>query len=180
MFRRSTVTPSAQPAPPLNSQTASLLGSVASQAQAQAQSRTQPPSTSTQTLTSPIHLATNLTSFTSLLSTHKCLVAFFSSESCPPCRVIEPVFERIAGESASPNRVGFVKVMLGGYGSGSQEVAGRWNVRVTPTFLMFLEGRKVGAFLNYKSDFYAVVCLGCGSERRRCGRVEIPRGFTFI
>jgi hypothetical protein len=62
--------------------------------------------------------------------------------------MIEPVFERLAEETG---------VRLGGGGSGAGaaftridldvglggSVAGEWGVKVTPTFIFFLDGKKV-------------------------------------
>jgi hypothetical protein len=56
--------------------------------------------------------------------------------------MIAPVFEELAGaKTRSGNRIAFTKVDLD-VGMGSS-VAGEWSVRVTPTFLFFLDGKKV-------------------------------------
>lgn len=56
--------------------------------------------------------------------------------------MIEPVFEDLAKSKTRPDgRVGFAKIDLG-VGLGSA-VAGEYQVRVTPTFIFFLDGRKV-------------------------------------
>jgi thiol-disulfide isomerase/thioredoxin len=54
--------------------------------------------------------------------------------------MIAPAFEELAG-AKSRSGVAFTKVDLG-VGMGSN-VAGEWGVRVTPTFLFFLDGKKV-------------------------------------
>jgi len=56
--------------------------------------------------------------------------------------MIEPVFEELAKAKArTENGVAFVKIDLGVGMGGS--VASEWGVRVTPTFLFFLDGKKI-------------------------------------
>ncbi|KAF9492035.1 thioredoxin family protein [Pleurotus eryngii] len=128
--------------------TASLLQAIANQAALPEL----PPSTSTstsatQSLTGPIHLATNSASFHTLLRTHRAVVAFFTQQSCPPCRVIEPVFERLAHDTTNNNNtngkggLAFTKVDIG-VGLGSA-LAQEFSVHATPTFIFFLDGQKV-------------------------------------
>ncbi|KAJ8516656.1 hypothetical protein ONZ45_g6077 [Pleurotus djamor] len=127
---------------------ASLLQAVAAQAQSTAPTnQAQPPLVETQSLTAPIHPSTNPASFHNLLKTHRAVAAFFTSATCPPCRMIEPVFERLAEEKGMKTSggemkgVAFTKVDMG-VGLGNQ-VAQEWSVRVTPTFIFFLDGKKV-------------------------------------
>lgn len=79
-----------------------------------------------------------------LLRTHRAVIAFFTSATCPPCKMIEPVFERLAEEKTqgrSGGAVAFAKVDMG-VGMGNM-VASEWGVRATPTFIFFLDGKKV-------------------------------------
>jgi thiol-disulfide isomerase/thioredoxin len=92
----------------------------------------------------PIHPSTNPASFHSLLGSHRAIVAMFTSATCPPCRMIEPVFEELArskGQSQSQQQVAFVKVDLGVV-MGSM-VAREYGVSATPTFGFFLDGKKI-------------------------------------
>ncbi|KAG9119258.1 hypothetical protein FRC07_005783, partial [Ceratobasidium sp. 392] len=91
------------------------------------------------TVAAPIHISTNSASLTSLLNTHKTAVVFFTSANCGPCRMVEPAFEDYAREKSGPD-VAFVKVSLDGM--GGQAVGAQYGVRVTPTFLFFLNGEK--------------------------------------
>jgi thiol-disulfide isomerase/thioredoxin len=170
MFRRPTAggVPSTAPPPVSNPDLASaLLQGVASRAtsnstpsylptSAPTSSSAPTPTPATQTLASPIHLSTNPSSFHSVLRTHRALVAFFTSTTCGPCRIIAPVFEELAA-AKSRNGVAFTKIDLA-VGMGSS-VASEWGVRVTPTFVFFLDGKKVCVcdatnllFLNTKSS----------------------------
>ncbi|TCD70510.1 hypothetical protein EIP91_002855 [Steccherinum ochraceum] len=130
---------------------ASLLQAVASQAMANgfpsASGSANGVSTpSTQTLASPIHICTNSASFHSVLKSHKAVVAFFTSATCGPCRMIEPVFEQLAHNMTKTAGAGggagvaFVKVDLGV--GMSNVVGGEFGVRVTPTFIFFKDGKK--------------------------------------
>ncbi|KAI0688322.1 DUF862-domain-containing protein [Cytidiella melzeri] len=98
------------------------------------------------TVAAPIHICTNTASFHNVLSTHRAVIAMFTSQTCPPCRMIEPVFERLAHERTQNAVVGggggiaFVKVDLGA--GMANTVAGEYGVRVTPTFLFFKDGTK--------------------------------------
>ncbi|CAG7852129.1 Desumoylating isopeptidase 1 Short=DeSI-1; AltName: Full=PPPDE peptidase domain-containing protein 2; AltName: Full=Protein FAM152B [Serendipita indica DSM 11827] len=93
----------------------------------------------TATLASPIQICTNNASFDILMQRHKAVIAFFTSQTCAPCKMVEPVFEELAHAKASPD-VAFVKVDMS-VGLGSQ-VGQAHNVRATPTFLFFLDGKK--------------------------------------
>ena len=77
-----------------------------------------------------------------LLQSHRAAVVFFTSETCGPCKLIEPIFEELAHRRHGPDggRTPFVKVDMS-IGSGGQ-VSAEWSVRVTPTFLFFLGGNK--------------------------------------
>ncbi|KAG2737407.1 DUF862-domain-containing protein, partial [Suillus brevipes Sb2] len=92
-------------------------------------------------LTAPVHIATNPSSFHNVLRTHRAVVAFFTSATCGPCRMIEPVFEELAKSKSRANDVAFVKIDLSV--GMSSTVGGEYGVRVTPTFILFLDGNKI-------------------------------------
>jgi desumoylating isopeptidase 1 len=104
---------------------------------------------STASTVAPIHICTNPASFHNLLKTHRVVIAMFTSQTCPPCRTFEPIFERVAHErtrnatAGGGGGIAFVKVDLGTGMAGS--IAGEYGVRVTPTFLFFSDGSKVCA-----------------------------------
>lgn len=146
MFRRPTsneATPSIPSPAPVPSPTSDsqLAASILQAVAAQAQSSTP---LATATVGTPLHAVTNPSSFHSFLRTHRAAVAFFTSATCPPCKMIEPVFEKLAKEKGvkfDGSGVGFAKIDIGA-GLGSN-VASEWSVRATPTFIFFLEGQKV-------------------------------------
>lgn len=163
MYRQPTPGRPVAPAPSASDAqlTASLLEAVASRAASTIP--TSPPpsaprsqaipasfaSTGASTITAPLQLCTNPQSLQHILSSHRAVTVFFTSQTCMPCKMIEPIFERLAEEKASVG-VGFAKVDLGA-GMG-QAVAGIFSVRATPTFIFFLDGKKVccyGVLWNY-------------------------------
>ena len=66
----------------------------------------------------------------------KCAVIFFTSATCPPCKLVYPAYDELA-ESAG-NKAILIKVDL----SESYEIGSRYQIRVTPTFWTFLKGEK--------------------------------------
>ena len=146
MFRRPTgLTPPAgagqQPSP-----ASSLLQGVADRATSAPGARDSGYSTpSSSTVAGAIHVSTNPASFRSLLESHRAVVAMFTSATCGPCRMIEPVFEDLAHAKsrgrAGAGNVAFAKVDLG-VGMGGA-IARQYNVAATPTFGFFLDGKKV-------------------------------------
>lgn len=127
-----------------------LLQSIAAQATAQTTGQsTAANGSSKQPLnpeTSPLTLVSSTANFHSILSQHSAVVVnFTNTPSCPPCRVIKPVYESIASyHSAVYGAKGarFVEVELG-IGQG-REIAGTYGVQATPTFMFFKDGKKVG------------------------------------
>jgi len=96
----------------------------------------------------------NPASFRDLLASHRAVVAMFTSATCGPCRLIEPVFEELAREKAGLGRgqgqVAFAKIDLG-VGLGSM-VAREYNVTATPTFGFFLDGKRVRVHAAFWGD----------------------------
>ncbi|KAI0279227.1 PUL domain-containing protein [Russula aff. rugulosa BPL654] len=129
---------------PITTPSTSLLQSLSNRATGSSLAGSAPDSgystPSTSGASGPIHPSTNPSSFRSLLSTHRGVVAMFTSATCPPCRMIEPVFEDLA-RSKKNGQIAFVKVDLG-VGMGSM-VAREYGVTATPTFGFFLDGKKI-------------------------------------
>ncbi|KAF9479923.1 thioredoxin family protein [Pholiota conissans] len=153
MYRRPTPGPAAAPAPSAGADpqlAASILQAVASQAQGGMPTQAAAhPNAATNSLTAPVHVVTNPASFKSFLGSHKAAVAFFTSETCPPCKMIEPVFERLAEEKGTHggrNGAGFAKVDID-VGLGSA-LALEWKITATPTFIFFLDGKKSDQLLG--------------------------------
>ncbi|KAF9005982.1 thioredoxin family protein [Cyathus striatus] len=126
---------------------ASILQSIATQAQSGGvlPSVARGGLQATETLTAPVHVITNPSSFHSFIQTHRAAVAFFTSATCPPCRMIEPVFERFAEEKGThdgKNGAAFAKIDID-VGMGGA-LSSEWGIRATPTFIFFIDGKKLG------------------------------------
>ncbi|KAF9525052.1 PPPDE putative peptidase domain-containing protein [Crepidotus variabilis] len=148
MFRRPT--PGAVPlAPAAGSSsspdpqlTASILQSATSQAEAGTSVNTGQPSSS---ITAPIHMITNSATFNNFVRNNKAAVALFTApKTCPPCRMIEPVYERLAEEKGSHGgKQGAAFATIDTDAGVSRALSAEWGIRATPTFIFFLNGKKI-------------------------------------
>ena len=89
--------------------------------------------------TGVVHNVTRLTELHSLLQSAKtsCAVIFFTSATCPPCKLCYPAYEELAAEAG--NKAVLIKVDL----SKSYDIGPKYHVRATPTFMTFLKGEKL-------------------------------------
>ncbi|KAG8902083.1 hypothetical protein FRC00_002002 [Tulasnella sp. 408] len=74
------------------------------------------------TLTNPIQIAGSSASFNNLLRSNRIVVAFFTSDTCPPCGMIAPVFKQIAEDKNRPG-VAFVEVNMQNSMSGAAAIS---------------------------------------------------------
>lgn len=65
-----------------------------------------------------------------------CAVVFFTSATCPPCKIVYPAYDELAAEAGK--KAVLIKVDL----SEAYEIGTKYQVRVTPTFMSFLKGDK--------------------------------------
>lgn len=122
---------------------ANLLSAVAAQAQASG-STTSLPTPKLTPEAPPLTLVTSSAHFSSILSSTTAVVAnFTNTPGCPPCRAIKPAYESIASnytEQYAAHSVRFVEIELA-QGEGNQ-LASRYGVTATPTFIFFKDGKK--------------------------------------
>ena len=85
-----------------------------------------------------VYNVTTISNLDKLLESAKksCAVIFFTSATCPPCKIVYPAYDELAAEAGS--KAVLIKVDL----SNAYEVGARYQVRVTPTFMTFLKGEK--------------------------------------
>lgn len=85
-----------------------------------------------------VHNVTRLPELDHLLSAAKksCAVIFFTSATCPPCKLVYPAYDELAAEAG--DKATLIKVDT----SMAFEIARKYNIRVTPTFMTFLHGEK--------------------------------------
>lgn len=88
-----------------------------------------------------VRIVSNLSQLQSELSSasHSCAVIFFTSSTCPPCKAVYPTYDQLAAEVGE--RGTLIKVDVG----AARDVATRYSVRSTPTFMTFFEGPKTGS-----------------------------------
>lgn len=65
-----------------------------------------------------------------------CVVIFFTSQNCGPCRMLYPLYEELAGETAYKSTL--IKVDIG----KSHDIGSQYSVSATPTFITFLKGEQ--------------------------------------
>jgi thiol-disulfide isomerase/thioredoxin len=65
-------------------------------------------------------------------------VVEFMSYGCAHCRAIEPVLQQVAEIVKSKEKIFRLNVAI------DQELADRYEIRGTPTLIMFLDGKEVG------------------------------------
>lgn len=65
-----------------------------------------------------------------------CAVIFFTSATCPPCRLLYQPYDELAEEAG--DKAILIKVDT----SSSYEIAAKYDVRATPTIMTFLKGEK--------------------------------------
>ncbi|MCJ1248972.1 hypothetical protein MMC30_006193 [Trapelia coarctata] len=89
--------------------------------------------------TGVVHNVTKLSELDALLQSAKtsCAVIFFTSATCPPCKLCYPAYEELAAEPG--NKAVLIKVDL----SKSYDIGPKYQVRATPTFMTFLNGEKL-------------------------------------
>lgn len=90
-----------------------------------------------------VYNTTSASEVDSLLSTARdsCAVIFFTSASCPPCKVAYPTYDELASEAGHIPTARLIKIDISASQS-AQSVAQRYQIRATPTFITFLKGQQ--------------------------------------
>ncbi|KAF3021084.1 hypothetical protein E8E14_013039 [Neopestalotiopsis sp. 37M] len=85
-----------------------------------------------------VKIVTTLPELDRLLEAAKksCAVIFFTSATCPPCKVLYPLYDELAAEMG--DRVTLIKVDT----SQAFDVGQRYGIRATPTFATFIHGQE--------------------------------------
>ncbi|TGZ76463.1 DUF862-domain-containing protein [Ascodesmis nigricans] len=102
-----------------------------------------PPPSYSQPIPAPssvmVQTVSSLSDFDRLLKTaeSKCLIAFFTSATCPPCKTVYPHFEQLAEETGE--KAVFIKVDIG----MAYSVGERYSIRATPTFITWSKGQRL-------------------------------------
>ncbi|KAL9000325.1 MAG: hypothetical protein Q9169_001042 [Polycauliona sp. 2 TL-2023] len=85
-----------------------------------------------------VHTVTTLKKLDTLLTSARdsCAIIFFTSATCPPCKLVYPAYDELAAEAGE--KAVLIKVDL----SEAYEIGSKYQVRATPTFMSFLKGEK--------------------------------------
>ncbi|OQE31476.1 hypothetical protein PENSTE_c001G05717 [Penicillium steckii] len=104
-----------------------------------AQQPTAAPPQQQQPAPASVRNVSNLSQLESELSaaSDSCAVIFFTSSTCPPCKVVYPTYDELAEEAG--DRARLIKVDIG----SAYDVSMKYGVRATPTFMTFLKGQKL-------------------------------------
>ncbi|KAL8847457.1 MAG: hypothetical protein Q9221_007526 [Calogaya cf. arnoldii] len=88
--------------------------------------------------TGQVHQVTTLKTLNTLLASarNSCAVIFFTSATCPPCKLVYPAYDELAAEAG--DKAVLIKVDL----SEAYEIGSKYQVRATPTFMSYLKGEK--------------------------------------
>lgn len=65
-----------------------------------------------------------------------CAAIFFTSATCPPCKALYPLYEELAAEVGDKGSL--LKIDI----SQAYDIATRYSIRATPTFVTFLKGQE--------------------------------------
>lgn len=136
MFGQSKLNTAAAPPPPAQQPTpeaASLLQGISSAATSAAP-----------TTPDPVQIANTSAAVDGFISSYKAVIVFFTSATCPPCRVIKPDFESLIREKNEGSQQ--IKILGVIMDTSMSMDAGKYGIRATPTFQLFLNGQKYSEF----------------------------------
>ncbi|RAK95262.1 bifunctional C97 family peptidase/thioredoxin family protein [Aspergillus ibericus CBS 121593] len=112
----------------------------------------QTPATSAPTAPAPpapvtpgtVRMARNLAQLEQYLAAaaDSCAVVFFTSATCPPCKMVYPVYDELAEEASA--KATLIKVDI----STAMDVSMKYGIRSTPTFYSFLKGQKLDEWVG--------------------------------
>ncbi|GJJ77765.1 desumoylating isopeptidase 1 [Entomortierella parvispora] len=83
---------------------------------------------------------TDLGQLNNAIQSNPATVVYFTSATCPPCRVIAPIYDELV--LSKGKQIFGVKVDIG----MAQAIGRAYEVRSTPTFMFFLKGKKFSQF----------------------------------
>ncbi|KAG0201185.1 hypothetical protein BGX28_005932 [Mortierella sp. GBA30] len=89
---------------------------------------------------STVPYITELRQLRNTIQSSPATVVYFTSATCPPCRVIAPIYEELI--QAKGGKITGVKVDVG----IAQAIGSEYEIRSTPTFMFFLRGKKFSQF----------------------------------
>lgn len=108
----------------------------------------------------PVELTSS--DFDDTISKYRCVVMDFWAEWCYPCRLIEPIIDRLAKKFAG--KVLFARLNV----NENPDIAYRYEIMGIPTVIFFVEGREVARLVGARPEpvLYNMV-------KERCAEVPI-------
>ncbi|CAO3650460.1 unnamed protein product [Mucor fragilis] len=92
----------------------------------------------------PVQIANTASAVDGFISTYKAVIVFFTSASCPPCRMIKPDFENLILEkNRDSEQIRILGIIMD---TSMAPDAAKYGIRATPTFQLFLNGQKYSEF----------------------------------
>lgn len=92
----------------------------------------------------PVQIANTAAAVDGFISSYKAVIVFFTSASCPPCRMIKPDFENLIREkNGDSEQIRIFGVIMD---TSMAPDAAKYGIRATPTFQLFLNGQKYSEF----------------------------------
>ncbi|BAE63675.1 thioredoxin-like protein [Aspergillus flavus] len=85
----------------------------------------------------------SLSEFQTLINSGQVVIIDFWAPWCGPCRMISPVFERLASDPQYSS-IKFVKVDV----DDQPEISQECGIRAMPTFMVFKDGAKLDEFMG--------------------------------
>ncbi|KAL9544109.1 hypothetical protein MBANPS3_007793 [Mucor bainieri] len=96
------------------------------------------------TTVNPVQITNTAAAVDGFISTYRAVVVFFTSASCPPCRMIKPDFENLIREkNGDSEQIRILGVIMD---TSMTPDAAKYGIRATPTFQLFLNGQKYSEF----------------------------------
>lgn len=81
-----------------------------------------------------VRMPTSVGELDRMLALAPCAIIFFTSQTCPPCKTLYPLYDELAAKATYKGS--FVKVDVG----ASLDISIKYSVQATPTFITFLNG----------------------------------------
>ncbi|KAI1319921.1 hypothetical protein EDD11_002596 [Mortierella claussenii] len=123
---------------PFQTQQQPLLSGSAPGSSAAASSFTRGIASAGATGSATVPYVTDLNQLQTIIRSNTAAVVYFTSATCPPCRVIAPIYEELV--IAKGDQIKAVKVDISM--PQAQAIGRAYEVRSTPTFMFFLKGEK--------------------------------------
>ncbi|KAJ3494397.1 hypothetical protein NLG97_g4107 [Lecanicillium saksenae] len=120
-----------------------------------------------------VHNAIRIEDYQQLLaqSSQAASVVFFTSPTCPPCKAMYPFYDQLAEQYG--HHIAFIKVDI----SLAHEIAGKYAITATPTFIAFFRGEQFKRWTGADRDELegnARLMTQMGAQLHSHDRLKLP------